>query len=190
MGAAVEAGTSLLSLPVELLIKIISELAPSGGAKAGTARLVSRLFDELACPITLSAISLPEGLKPQVKLLAVLANPNSTVHSHIRSIRVHAAPLAPLAKPPRYNPPPPQAPSTLPLAAWGPFFLHSRHLHTITVTGPSPSRPVPAWVNRADIITPSVRTLILRNLDLRGTPELRRWAPQEIGRASCRERVS
>ncbi|KAK4699494.1 hypothetical protein P7C70_g6763, partial [Phenoliferia sp. Uapishka_3] len=52
-------GKSFLSLPSELITKIACEVAPLGGSKVGSLRLVNRQISAITSPILFSAISIP-----------------------------------------------------------------------------------------------------------------------------------
>ncbi|KAL8279658.1 hypothetical protein RQP46_007971 [Phenoliferia psychrophenolica] len=83
VGAAPAApSTNLLSLPIEILSKIASDVAPNGGAKAGDLRLVCKALNAVATRTVMSSLHCPADSERGGELLAAILSgdcpPDST----------------------------------------------------------------------------------------------------------------
>ncbi|KAL8292125.1 hypothetical protein RQP46_001591 [Phenoliferia psychrophenolica] len=85
--AAALAPTSLLSLPVELLVKIARDVAPDGGRKAGHLRLVCRHLGCVVAHVTWAAIVLPTDLDGLDEISDELTHNRRGNTSFITSVR-------------------------------------------------------------------------------------------------------
>ncbi|KAL8280462.1 hypothetical protein RQP46_007110 [Phenoliferia psychrophenolica] len=85
-GSSVLPAIGFLSLPNELLVKIARDLAPNGGRKAGSLRLVCRHLGRVAAPVTWASIVLPADADALDEIGAELMNLDG-ITSKIVSVR-------------------------------------------------------------------------------------------------------
>ncbi|KAL8280491.1 hypothetical protein RQP46_007139 [Phenoliferia psychrophenolica] len=92
---SLSATTSLLSLPNELLVKIARDLAPNGGRKAGSLRLVCRHLGRVVAPVTWASLVLPADADALDEIGAELLGNHTENTSYIVSILYRRPDLQP-----------------------------------------------------------------------------------------------
>ncbi|KAK4706099.1 hypothetical protein P7C70_g106, partial [Phenoliferia sp. Uapishka_3] len=94
--------TNLLDLPDEILAIIVRAIAPSGGRKAHTMRLVNRHLSTIATPIFFASLQVPDStsIAYDELLAAILTDrtamyePSSSIVYHLRGNTRHSLPAA------------------------------------------------------------------------------------------------
>lgn len=84
-------GQFLLSLPNELLEHIARAVAPNGGRRAGTLRLVCRHLDRIVTPITWSSLHLAPVAAIQRTVIGALTRDRDGCAASVQSVRCDLA---------------------------------------------------------------------------------------------------
>lgn len=162
--------TSLTSLPTEIISQIAWALAPDGGAKASSLRLVSRHLASIVTRVVSAAVKVPQNFDKQLELMATLRKPHNSLRQRIRSLHIIVESPVIHRSGPHY--------CTLPLAAWSPLIpsltvLSRLHLSGLRSENLKLTRPK---LQDAQIISTTLRHLHLENLDLKNNLALSQWA--------------